>query len=114
MKATIPMTDLQPVIEAARQAAALCRAVQDKHIAPYPQGDNEAVARKAGAEPVTIADYGAQAILCRALSRTYPDDAVIAEEGGQQFRELISAADKQEVVTLISEVLGELVTVDEE
>lgn len=107
------MTDLQPIIQAARQAAALCRAVQDKHIAPYQDGDNEAVARKAGAEPVTIADYGAQAIVCRALSQFFPEDAVIAEEGGEQFRALISTADQQEIASLISGVLGEPVTIDQ-
>jgi len=111
-KVTI-MTDLQPIIEAVRQAAVLCRAVQDKHIAPYQHADNDAVARKAGAEPVTIADYGAQAIICRALSRAYPEDAVIAEEGSEQFRALISAGDQQEIVSLIAGVLGEPVTIDQ-
>lgn len=107
------MTDLQPILRAARQAAALCRAVQDKHIAPYQQGDNEHVASKTGAEPVTIADYGAQAIICRALRQSFPDDAVIAEEGGQQFSELIGKDDQQEVVGLIGAVLGETVTIEQ-
>jgi len=106
------MTDLQPILQAARQAAALCRAVQQKHIVPALKAQSdEAVARKAGAEPVTIADYGSQAIICRAISLHYPGDAVIAEEGGQQFGDLISAADQREIVSLISHVLGEAVTV---
>ena len=71
------------------------------------------MARKDWAEPVTIADYGAQAIICRAISTHYPDDAVIAEEGGDQFADLIGAGDQQEVVSLIGEVLGETVTVDQ-
>lgn len=107
------MTNLQPIIQAARQAAALCRAVQHKHIMPYQGTDNNNVARKVGAEPVTIADYGAQAILCRALSQVFPDDAVIAEEGSQQFCELIDPADQQEVADLITQVLGEGVSVDQ-
>ena len=107
------MTDLQPILRAARQAAALCKAVQDKHIAPYQQGDNEHVASKSGAEPVTIADYGAQAILCRALKESFPEDAVIAEEGSEQFRELIGESDKQEIAGLIGGVLGEVVTIDQ-
>ncbi|MAS37071.1 MAG: 3'(2'),5'-bisphosphate nucleotidase [Anaerolineaceae bacterium] len=107
------MTDLQPIIQAARQAAALCSAVQQKHIAPYQDGSNENVASKAGAEPVTIADYGAQAIICRALSQAFPEDGVIAEEGSEQFRALITAADQQEVADLIGGVLGETVTIDQ-
>lgn len=107
------MTDLQPIIQAARQAAALCRAVQDKHIAPYQQGIQETIVHKAGTEPVTIADYGAQAIVCRVLSQHFPDDAVIAEEGSAQFRELISEADQQEIVSLISGALEEPVTVEQ-
>jgi HAL2 family 3'(2'),5'-bisphosphate nucleotidase len=107
------MTDLQPILRAARQAAALCKAVQARHIAPYQQGDNAHIARKTGAEPVTIADYGAQAIICRALKENFPEDAVIAEEGGAQFRELIGADDQREIVGLIGDVLGETVTFDQ-
>lgn len=108
------MTDLQPILQAARQAATLCRAVQGQHIVPALEAhSDEAVARKAGAEPVTIADYGAQAIVCRAISQHYPDDAVIAEEGGQQFSDLISAGDQQEIVSLIGDVLDAAVTVEQ-
>ncbi len=99
------MTDLQPMIDAARQAAALCREVQMRYLA------SESVAQKAGAEPVTIADYGAQAIICRAISQAFPDDAIIAEEGGSQFAELISSGDQQTVSELIGAVLGEPVSV---
>jgi 3'(2'), 5'-bisphosphate nucleotidase len=108
------MTDLQPILLAARQAATLCQTVQQKHIVPALEAhSDEAVARKAGAEPVTIADYGAQAIICRAIKAHFPEDAVIAEEGGEQFSDLISTVNQREVVSLISEVLGEAVTVDQ-
>ena len=108
------MTDLQPILEATRHAAALCRMVQHKHIVPALEAKSgEAVAHKQGAEPVTIADYGAQAIVCRAISQDYPDDAVVAEEGGEQFAALISDTDQQEIVSLISEVLGEQVTMEQ-
>lgn len=106
------MTDLQPILQATRQAAALCRAVQQKHIAPALKANrDDGVARKQGAEPVTIADYGAQAIICRAIGAHFPEDAVVAEEGGEQFAALISETDQQEIVSLISHVLEEPVTV---
>ena len=101
------MTDLQPIISAARQAATLCRDVQQRYFVTH----REMVAEKAGAEPVTIADYGAQAILCRAVSLAFPQDAIIAEEGAEQFSALISETDQAEIAALIGVVLGEPVTV---
>ena len=64
-------------------------------------------------EPVTIADYGSQAILCRAVQAHYPDDAVFAEESGEQFQ-LLVAADQQAYITqLVSTALGVTVTVQQ-
>lgn len=102
------MEALQQLLPAARQAAALCQAVQAAHIRPA-QGD-DAVKRKGGAEPVTIADYGAQAILCRNIARLFPRDAVVAEEGGEQFLQLIGAAEREEVRRQVSAVLAEEVS----
>jgi len=102
------MSEVQQLLPATRQAAALCQAVQRAHIRPARQG--AAVVRKAGAEPVTIADYGAQAILCRAISRLFPRDAVIAEEGSAQFLQLVGAAERDEILRQISAVLGEPVS----
>ncbi len=102
------MSEIRSLLPAARQAAALCQAVQRAHIRPAQQ--DEAVKRKAGAEPVTIADYGAQAILCRWISRLHPQDAVIAEEGGEQFLQLINAAEREEVLRQVSAALGEPVS----
>ena len=106
------MIDIQPLLQAARQAALLCQKVQERHIVPTLHS-GDAVAQKAGAEPVTIADYGAQAIVCRTIQATFPEDAVIAEEGGTQFRDLISATDQAEIAGLIGEVLDEDVTIDQ-
>lgn len=93
--------DLQPILEAVRSAAILTRRVQRAHFAS---------SHKAGREPVTIADYGSQAILGRTLARAYPEDAVLAEERGEQFMALVSDVDRAQVVRLVSDVLGEPVT----
>ena len=68
---------MQAIIAAARDAAKLCQLVQEKYLV--------ASAKSSGAqtEPVTIADYGSQAIICRALQAHYPRDAVVAEESGR-------------------------------
>lgn len=93
--------DLAPIIEAVQRAAQLCREVQQHHIV-----ENQ----KTGKEPVTIADYGAQALVCEALSRAYPNDAVLAEESGQQFLTLVDAEQRAQVIALIGRVLGRDVT----
>lgn len=95
------MRDLTPVIDAVRQGAALCREVQAHYLT---RSD------KTGQEPVTIADYGAQAILCRALMRHFPADTVIAEESGAQFAQLVEPEQRAQIVTLVSRILNTTVT----
>ena len=95
------MVDLSPLFTAARQAATLSREVQRQHIIK---------SEKQGHEPVTIADYGAQAILAHSLRQHFPDDGVISEESGTQFMELVADEQRQIIVALISEIIDEQVT----
>ena len=95
------MIDLKPVFAAVRQAADLTRRVQQIHLAH---------SQKAGREPVTIADYGAQALVCRALSLAFPADAVLAEEHADQFSTLLPDDQRAEITRLVGDVLGEAVT----
>jgi 3'(2'), 5'-bisphosphate nucleotidase len=95
------MTDLTPILLAVRQAADLCRRVQQQHIVR---------SEKTGKEPVTIADYGSQAILCRAIHDAFPGDAILAEEQGSQFMQLVPDEQRAQVVGLVSEALGQPVT----
>jgi 3'(2'), 5'-bisphosphate nucleotidase len=37
--------------------------------------------------PGTVADYGAQAVVCKALLEAFPDDPVVAEEDAGELRE---------------------------
>jgi HAL2 family 3'(2'),5'-bisphosphate nucleotidase len=64
--------ELQVAIDAVRQAAELCRAVQSE-ITP------EVLAKK-DRSPVTVADFGSQAIICRAVHSAFPNDPIVAEE----------------------------------
>eukprot|EP00980_Cylindrotheca_fusiformis_P030365 scaffold24711_cov122-Cylindrotheca_fusiformis.AAC.1 len=41
---------------------------------------------KADRSPVTISDYGAQAIICKMLKEAFPDDPVVAEEDAKDLR----------------------------
>ena len=85
-------------------AARLCQLVQERYLSASTKtaGDHS--------EPVTIADYGSQAIICRALQQHHPDDAVIAEESGGQFKQLVSREKCEQVLQLLAAVLGESVS----
>ncbi len=98
---------MQAIISAVRDAVKVCRAVQEHYLISNTKvsGDNK--------EPVTIADYGSQAIICRAIQQVYPDDAVVSEESGKQFLELVSAEQRANVLEILAEVLGVAVTEDE-
>ncbi|HEX8199820.1 MAG TPA: 3'(2'),5'-bisphosphate nucleotidase [Isosphaeraceae bacterium] len=65
-------------IRAVRAAAGLCRSVG----APAAAG----VLDKADRSPVTVADFGSQALICQALAEAFPADPVIAEEDSAALR----------------------------
>lgn len=58
---------------------------------------------KAGREPVTIADFGSQAIICRAIQEHFPDDAIVAEESAADFLGKLSAGAQALVTGLVSD-----------
>ncbi|MDH3585351.1 MAG: 3'(2'),5'-bisphosphate nucleotidase [Phycisphaerae bacterium] len=76
-------------IAAVREAGALCRTVQSRI--------DGAVLEKKDRSPVTVADFGSQALVCRALAEAFPDDPVIAEEDAAVLREADNAALLQRV-----------------
>lgn len=66
-------------LAAVREAARLCRAVQLQISAE--------VLEKKDKSPVTVADFGSQALVCRTLHEAFPDDPVIAEEDSAELRQ---------------------------
>lgn len=72
-------SELQAGLNAVRQAAAVCRSVQSS-ITP------DALEKK-DKSPVTVADYASQALICRVLQQSFPDDPVIGEEGAEELRQ---------------------------
>ncbi len=63
--------ELAVALEAVRLAARLCRSVQQRRVGSIEKADRS---------PVTVADFGSQAVVGRALAQAFPDDAVVAEE----------------------------------
>jgi 3'(2'), 5'-bisphosphate nucleotidase len=101
--------NLEPIKEAVRQALILCRRVQLKSILSLDKFSKD----RQDTEPVTIADYGSQALIGRALRQHFPNDGVVSEEAGSQFLELTSDVQKAEILNLLTTLLDVNVTQDD-
>ena len=66
-------------VEAALSAAKLCEQVRHE-MGP------EAMEKRDGT-PVTVADFGSQALICRTIADAFPSDQVVGEEEGTPLRE---------------------------
>lgn len=71
-------TELQTALKAVRQAAEVCRSVQNSIAADSLE--------KKDKSPVTVADFASQALICRQLQIDFPEDPVIGEEGADDLR----------------------------
>ncbi len=73
----------------------------------------EAIEKK-DKSPVTVADYGSQAIICKALGEAFPTDPIVGEEDAAQLRqpEMSPTLDKvtSYIQALISDATSEQVT----
>lgn len=90
--------------DAARRAAFLCLAVRHDML------DQPSSMEKAGKEPVTVADYGSQAVVLQAIARSFPGDASVAEERAGEFDALAADSQRAKVVHFVGEALGHEVT----
>ena len=75
-----PKTKVQTAIDAVLKAIQLCEQVQAEMV------PTDAI-QKTDRSPVTVADFGSQALICRAISEAFPDDTIVAEESAQALRE---------------------------
>ena len=83
-------SEKQIAISAVLKAIPLCQQVQ----ADMEEAD---VVKKADGSPVTVADFGAQALICQAIREAFPKDAIVAEEDSQELRknpQLMPACDR--------------------
>lgn len=98
---------LDVAIAAGRAAAGVCRAV----LAEAP-ATPEAMS-KLGKEPVTVADYGSQAVILRRIREAFPEHAVISEEGSAHLRENADERGSERIVRLVGRTEGRAVTFEE-
>jgi 3'(2'), 5'-bisphosphate nucleotidase len=71
--------ETQVAIAATTLAAKLCQQVRYSR--------NPAAIEKFDHSPVTIADFGAQAIVCQALAAAFPEDPIVGEEDATLLRQ---------------------------
>lgn len=88
---------LSVALKATEQAAKLCQRVQKSVTA-------EAL-EKRDKSPVTIADFGSQAIIALALREAFPEIPLIAEEDSAALRDSENAALRDRVVQEVARVL---------
>ncbi len=89
--ASNPVSDYLPAIQAVQQAGVLCQRVQASLVTAE-------TLEKKDRSPVTVADFGSQAVICRALRQAYPDLEIVAEEDAAELREEGNAAVLAQVV----------------
>jgi len=83
-------------IRAVRDAAALCRSVRGRH--------GPETLSKSDASPVTVADFGSQALICATLAEAFPNDPVIGEEDAEALREPKNARTRELVVEEVGRI----------
>lgn len=84
--------------EAVMQAARLCEAVRHDMVPDAME--------KADKSPVTVADYGSQAIICRALAAAFPADPVVGEEDAADLKMPEMTDRLKQVTGFVEAVLG--------
>lgn len=83
-------------IAAVTAAAKLCETVRRQKSQPLTKLDTS---------PVTVADFGAQAIICQALAANFPEDPIIGEEDSLMLQQPDRQEDFTRVVNLVRDIL---------
>ena len=93
-------------LAALRQAAVACQAIQAKLVPEH-------AVTKQDKSPVTAADFASQAVVCAHLARTFPHDAIIAEEAAAALLTPENEALRSLIVQQVAQAMQEDVTQDD-
>jgi 3'(2'), 5'-bisphosphate nucleotidase len=77
------MDQSSPAVMTAIQAAIKASALCEKIRTDLAGGES---LLKSDRSPVTIADYGSQAMICKLIKERFPDDTIVAEEDSRELR----------------------------
>ena len=91
--------ELETALEAVKQAFQLCQNAQKNFV------NSESVEKK-DRSPVTIADFGSQAVINLALVKAFPNDSIIGEEDSGILKENKKLC--QKVMNLVKDQLGNI------
>jgi 3'(2'), 5'-bisphosphate nucleotidase len=94
-------TERTAAIDAVIKACRLTRTVQEQLVAG-------AVLQKGDKSPVTVADYGAQAVVGHLLGLEFPRDPMVGEEDAAALREPANAALAGKVFDAVRQILPDL------
>jgi 3'(2'), 5'-bisphosphate nucleotidase len=95
------MSEVETGLAAVRAAARLCEAVRAELVG----GSGPAALDKQDRSPVTVADFGSQALVCQRIQQHFPDDWIVAEEDSAVLRQPEHAAALERVTEFIAEQL---------
>jgi 3'(2'), 5'-bisphosphate nucleotidase len=93
--------EMETALAAVRQAGRLCRAVQA-------EVDPGALAKQ-DKSPVTVADFGSQALICRALGEDFSADPIIGEEDASALQD---PANHQQLARVVGHVQKQIAAAD--
>ncbi|MEX1041576.1 MAG: 3'(2'),5'-bisphosphate nucleotidase [Pirellulaceae bacterium] len=94
--------ELEVAVTAVSTAAKLCRRVQSSA--------DFAELAKADRSPVTVADFGSQALVCREILAHFSTDLVIGEEGSEELRQTEQATLMNRVLTEVQKIVPDATT----
>ncbi|MEM6518847.1 MAG: 3'(2'),5'-bisphosphate nucleotidase [Cyanobacteria bacterium P01_C01_bin.70] len=86
--------------KAVMAAAKLCETVRQNMVM-------EAM-EKSDKSPVTVADYGSQAVICKALSESFPNDPVVGEEDAAELRSPEMSDRLGQITQFVAGVIGQV------
>ncbi len=84
----------QIALEAVTQAAMLCTSVRQEIV-------EAGTLEKGDKSPVTVADFGVQALVCHHLQAAFPDDVIVGEEDSAALREAGNESILEQVVQYV-------------
>jgi 3'(2'), 5'-bisphosphate nucleotidase len=96
-----PLATPTAALDAVRLACTLCATVQRSLVTA------ESL-EKRDRSPVTVADYGSQAIICAALTAAYPDIPIVGEEDATALRDGSNEAVRAQVIEYVGRVRPDL------
>ncbi|BAQ63675.1 3'(2'),5'-bisphosphate nucleotidase [Geminocystis sp. NIES-3709] len=94
-------TEKEIAISAVIEAAKLCEKVRQ---------DIPPALEKQDKSPVTVADFGSQAIICKALKEAFPDIPIVGEEDATEIRQSTSGDTIKKITDYVREIIPSATT----